>query len=228
MNDHCLDWRWPFKRGIWKTERREEIWDPESSRLCQPDGIDWGVEGAHEAPPAGWGSPHDRTIFFPGEYPTLTIRDWLPVLYASVPSSKLGLSFATKSHWVFVNQRGRYVSRERGGFSNPKPDRFQSSRSPNIPPVRRRHWNRSMDEKKEDENFAKRSKRWRDEKSPNLNAHGCPWTLYLPSYELTLISVGSVHKLKSARHPASDRRSQPHAYPRRLIWSWHLAVFVGT
>ena len=46
--------------------------------------------------------------------------------------------------------------------------------------------------------------------------------------ELTLISVGSVHKLKSARHPASDRRSQPNAYPRRLIWSWHLAVFVGT
>lgn len=172
-------------------------------------------------------SPHDRTIFFPGEYPTLTASDWLPALYASAPSSKLGLSFATESHWVFVNQRGRYASRERGGFSNPKPDRFQFH-SPNIPPMRRWHWNRRVDEKKEDENFAKRSRRRRDEKSPILNAHGCPWLFICLPRELILISVGSAHKLKSARYPASDRRSQPNASPRRLIWSWHLAVFVGT
>lgn len=127
----------------------------------------------------GGGFPHDRTIFFPSEYPTLTASDWLPALYASAPSSKLRLSFATESHWVFVNQRGRHASRERGGFSNPKPDRFQFN-SPNIPPTRRRHWNRRVDEKK-DENFAKKSRRRRDEKSPYLNAHGCPWTLYLPS-----------------------------------------------
>lgn len=101
------------------------------------------MEAALEAPPAGCGGggggfPHDRTMFFPSEYPTLTARDWLPALYASVPSSKLRLSFATESHWVFVNQRGRHASQERGGFSNPKPDRFQFN-SPNIPPTRRRH-----------------------------------------------------------------------------------------
>lgn len=108
-------------------------------------------------------SPHDRTIFFPGEYPTLIVSDWLPALYASVPSSKLGLSFATESHWVFVNQRGSYASRERGGFSNPKPDRFQFH-SPNIPPMRRWHWNRRVDEKKRRRKLCKeeqKTKRWK-------------------------------------------------------------------
>ena len=64
MNDHYLDWRWPFKREIWKTERREEIWDPEISCLGQADGEDWGMEGAYEAPPAGWGCPLMTELFF--------------------------------------------------------------------------------------------------------------------------------------------------------------------
>lgn len=65
--------------------------DPEILRLCQPDGDalrDRSSTWKHSQQAAeGGGFPHDRTIFFPSEYPTLTASDWLPALWRSAPSS---------------------------------------------------------------------------------------------------------------------------------------------